>query len=272
MEFKLANYLRDEHLENFSVTEQTLEQINDFLTEREVSTNENLKEGGTEDDQLLLLNYIIRFDNRGYKATEFSELQKYYNQANSVERIIFTLDSNLSAKTNRLYGSYFEIKIDAKEPKNTYIQVSSDDRDAVDSVFCGLFEIINKGKNKNWLVRNTWSQLIVQILGVVFGFALSLIAGLKASPHINIENSFVITFLFSFLIFSNTWGFLNQQILRFLEYSFPNVRFSRQGKSSLNWLAQTLVGGVFVAITLLILGNVFSWVGSLLGQYIGTQT
>jgi hypothetical protein len=265
----LANYLRDEFLENFSVTEQTLEQINDFLTEREINTNKKLKEAKAKPDQELLLSYIIRFDNRGYKPAEFSELKKHYSQANSIERIIFTLDSAQSVQTNRTYGENFEIRIDAKDPKNTYIQVSSDDSDAVDSVFCGLLEIIKKGKNKNWLVRNTWSQLIVQIVGVVFGFILSLIAGLQISPHINIENSFVITFIFAFLIFSNTWGFLNEQILRFLEFSFPNVRFVRQGKSSLNWLSQAFVGGVFVAITLLIISNVFGWLGSILGKYIG---
>jgi hypothetical protein len=265
----LANYLRDEFLENFSVTEQMLEQINEFLTERETKANEKLKESGVEPDQELMLNYIIRFDNRGYKPTDFSEFQKHYSQANSIERVIFTLDSAQSVKTNRMYGEHFEIKIDAKDPRNTFIQVSSDDSDSVDSVFCGLLEIIKKGKNKNWLVRNTWSQLIVQIAGVVFGFILSLIAGLQISPHINIENSFVITFLFAFLIFSNTWGFLNQQILRFLEFSFPNVRFIRQGKSSLNWLSQAFVAGIFVAITLLIISNVFGWLGSILGKYIG---
>lgn len=269
MEFKLANYLRDEFLENFTVTEQTLELINDFLTEREISTNKKLGENPADNDNSLLLNYVIRFDNRGYKPNEFADLQKHYAQANNVERIIFTLDSNLSVKTNRLHGAHFEIRIDSNDPKNTYIQVSADDSDVVDSVFCGLLEIIKKGKNKNWLVRNTWSQLLVQIVGVILGFVLSLIAGLQASPHINIENSFVITFLFAFLIFSNTWGFINQQILRFLEYSFPNVKFVRQGKSSLSWLAQAFVGGIFVAITLLVLSNVFGWVGSILGQYIG---
>jgi hypothetical protein len=269
MEFNLAKFLRDEFLENFTVTEQTLDQINDFLTERETVTNQKLGQEGAEANQLLLLNYIIRFDNRGYKPNEYSDLKKYYAQANNVERIIFTLNSTQSVNTNRLHGTHFEIKIDAKDSKNTYIQVSSDDGDAVDSVFCGLLEIIKKGKNKNWLVRNTWSQLIVQVLGVAVGFVISLIAGLQATPHINIENSFVITFLFAFLIFSNAWGFINQQILRFLDYAFPNVQFSRLGKSSLHWLSQAFVGGIVVASTLLLLSKTFSWIGAILGQYIG---
>ncbi len=265
----MAKYLRDEHLKDLTITEQTLDQINDFLIEREISTNEKLESEGAEDTELLLLNYIIRFDNRGFKPNEYSELKKYYAQANKVERIIFTLDSTVSVNSNRLHGTHYEVRIDSQDPNNTSIQVSSDDGDAVDSVFCGLLEIINKAKNRNNFVRNTWSQLIVQIFGVVTGFVLSLIAGIQAAPHIKIENSFVITFLFAFLIFSNAWGFINQQILRLLEFSFPNVKFTRAGKSSFHWLAQTIVGGIIVAFTLFIIGGAFDWVGSVLGQYVG---
>jgi hypothetical protein len=259
----LANFLRDGYLENITVTEQTIEQINDFLKEREFSYNQKFKTEHAK-KQALELNYIIRFDGRGFKLNDFSELKKHYAQANEIERIIFTLSS-----TDNNDETSFEVRIDSKEPKNTLIQVSSDDGDAVDSVFCGLFEIINKGQNKNGFIRNTWTEFLVQILGVIFGFTISLIAGLQAAPFIKIENAFVITFLFAFLIFSNSWGFINQQLLRFLHYSFPNVKFSRQGKSSLHWLSQALVGGIVVAITILVLGRSFSWLGSMLGQYIG---
>jgi len=199
---------------------------------------------------------------------DFDDVKKYYAQAKHVERVIFILDSAVSERTARQYGTHFELRLDNKEQNNTYIQVASDDSDAVDTAFCGLKEIIGNCTNKNWIVRSTWSQLLVQIFGVVFGFVLSLIAALKISPHLGIENSFVITFIFAFLIFSNAWGFLNQQILRFLDYSFPNISFSRKGKNVLHWLAQALVGGIVVALTLLIISKAFEWVGEILGAYI----
>jgi hypothetical protein len=264
----LAKYLRDEHLKNVTINENTLTLIDEFLTERENSINDELESSGATQDQLLILNYTIRFDNRGYKLDDFSEVKKYYSQAGNVERVIFTLDSELSEKTGRLYGTYFELRLDAKDQNNTFIQVTSDDRDAVDAVFNGLLEIIQKCKNKNNLVRNTWSLLLVQVLGVGLGFILSLIAALKISPYITVENSFVITFIFAFLIFSNTWNFIHQQILRILEYSFPNVRFNRTGKLGVHWLAQGLVAGLVVAFTLLIFGSVSGWIGSILGEYI----
>lgn len=265
----MAKFLRDEYLKNITITEQMLDLIDEFLTERETITNEELEKSKAQDNQYLILNYIIRFDNRGYKLNDFSDVKKYYAQATNVERIIITLDSTESVNTNRLYGTHYEIRLDSKDPNNTYIQVSSDDGDAVDSVFCGLMEIVKKCNNHNGKIRNTWSQLLVQIFGVATGFVMSLIAGLKIAPYVKVENSFVITFLFAFLIFSNAWGFINQQLLRYIDYSFPNVKFSRQGKSSLHWLSQALVGGIVVAFTLLIISNAFDWVGKILGEYIG---
>jgi hypothetical protein len=260
----LSSCLRDCFLENITITEQVIEQLNDFLKIRKDSTNEKLKVENANKNKYLTLSYVIRFDGRGYKLTDFSDLKKHYEHANTVERIIFTLSSN--ENTN---NTCYELKVDAKNPNNSLIEVSSVDGDAVDSVFSGLLETINKGKNKNGFVRNTWTEFLVQILGLVFGFIISLIAGIQTAPHIQIENSFFITFLFVFLIFSNSWGFINQQILRFLYYSFPNINFSRQGKSSLHWLSQAFVGGIVVAITLIILGQSFNWLGSILGKYIG---
>ena len=264
----MAKYLRDEHLKNITINEQSLELINSFLIERGISTNREVEQANGSEDDILRLTYIIRFDNRGYKLTDYNDVKKYFSQADKIERIIFTLDSNTSERTNRMYGTYYETRFDSIDPNNTYIQVASDDGDAVDAVFSGLKEIINKGKNNNGHIRNTWSQLLVQIFGVAVGFLISLIAGLKASPHLNIENSFVISFLFAFLIFSNAWGFINQQLLRFLDFAFPNVRFVQPNKNSWHWLAQALVGGLVVALTLLFISGIFEWVGKILGQFI----
>lgn len=267
----MARFLRDIKIANVTVSEQLLQLINDLLVERCRVANAALDgldiAPEQKADRKLMLSYIVRFDNRGYRLLDSAEALRYYKQATEIERVIFTLDS-VQSERNRLYGTYFELKLDAKEPNNCYIQASADDGDAVDSVYNGLLEILGKGKNRNGWVRNTWSQLLVQILGVASGFILSLIAALKAAPYLKIENAFVLTFLFTFLIFSNTWGFINQQILRLLNYSFPNVRFTREGKDSVHWLIQGLVVGLLVALFLLLFGELMAWVGRILGEYV----
>ncbi|EKO3960254.1 hypothetical protein F2K62_001477 [Vibrio fluvialis] len=264
----MGTFLRDQHIKNVSVNEELLQQINDFLNDRESSTNEVLEEKGAVQEDFLLLNYIIRFDNRGYKLTNFSDVKKYYSQALKVERIVYTLDSNRAVFSNKQQGTSIELRFDSNDPNNTYLQISSDDGDLVDSVFCGLLEVIKKYQNHNGKIRNAWTQLLIQILGVGFGFVASLLITLKVYPFVKIENAFVITFLFTFLIFSNAWGYINQQLLNLVNRLFPNIRFIRDGRYRWTWVWQSLVGGLIVAFALLIINGILDWVINILSAYV----
>lgn len=268
----MANFLRDIRITNLTVTEQLLASINDFLEERCLSVNKLIDQSELpseqKTDQRLALSYIIRFDNRGYKLFDPDEAMRYYQQASVVERLLITSSSFLSERTSRQYGTYFEVRLDAGDPNACYIQVSADDRDSVDAVYNGLTEILLKHKNKNGWVRNTWTQLLVQVIGVAVGFVLSLLSAIEISPYLKVENAFFITFIFSFLIFSNTWGYLNQQILWLLNYAFPNVRFVRQKRNTTHWLIQAVVGGVLVAAFLFAFNQIMNWVGNIMGAFI----
>ncbi|KIP77475.1 hypothetical protein SN13_23465 [Vibrio alginolyticus] len=260
--------MRDQHIKNVSVNEELLQQIDDFLSDRERSTNEVLEEKGAVQEDFLLLNYVIRFDNRGYKLSKFSDVKKYYSQASKVERIVYTLESNRAVFSNKQQGTSIELRFDSNDPNNTYLQISSDDGDLVDSVFCGLLEIVKKYQNHNGKIRNAWTQLLIQILGVGLGFVASLLITLKVYPFVKIENAFVITFLFTFLIFSNAWGYINQQLLNLVNRLFPNIRFIRAGRYRWTWVWQSLVGGLIVAFALLIINGILDWVINILRAYV----
>ncbi|EOX4457808.1 hypothetical protein ACJ5M8_002867 [Vibrio antiquarius] len=264
----MGTFLRDQHIKNVSVNEELLQQIDDFLSDRRRSTNEVLEEKGAVQEDFLLLNYVIRFDNRGYKLSDFSDVKKYYSQASKVERIVYTLDSNRAVFSNKQQGTSIELRFDSNDPNNTYLQISSDDGDLVDSVFCGLLEVIKKYQNHNGKIRNAWTQLLIQILGVGLGFVASLLITLKVYPFVKIENAFVITFLFTFLIFSNAWGYINQQLLNLVNRLFPNIRFIRAGRYRWTWVWQSLVGGLIVAFALLIINGILDWVINILRAYV----
>ncbi|EJG0984937.1 hypothetical protein C4G85_RS22230 [Vibrio parahaemolyticus] len=264
----MGTFLRDQHIKNVSVNEELLQQIDDFLSDRGRSTNEVLKEKGAVQEDFLLLNYVIRFDNRGYKLSDFADVKKYYSQASKVERIVYTLDSNRAVFSNKQQGTSIELRFDSNDPNNTYFQISSDDGDLVDSVFCGLLEVIKKYQNHNGKIRNAWTQLLIQILGVGLGFVASLLITLKVYPFVKIENAFVITFLFTFLIFSNAWGYINQQLLNLVNRLFPNIRFIRAGRYRWTWMWQSLVGGLIVAFALLIINGILDWVINILRAYV----
>jgi hypothetical protein len=264
----MAQFLRDEFIKNINIDEDAIEMLNQYFINKATKANESISEIPDKERKKLIPSYIIRFDNKGYRFFEFSEIMKFYNQASDIERIIFTLESMESYSSNRNTGSYIELKLDSKDSSNCYLVASSDDENWVDSVFTGVKELINKFRNKSRFVQNSWTIFFVQIFGVILGFVLSLWAALKISPYLSLENAFVISFLFIFIIFSNLWTFLNRLIIKLLGYSFPILRFKRRGKESLHWLIQTLIGGLIVAFTIFLLNKFFDFIGSVIGGFI----
>ncbi len=252
----MPQFLRDQKIENLNIDENSLRLINDFFIDRINQQNNLLGNTEEENKQLFLMTYIIRFDNKGYKILDFNELLKFYNQANEVERVLFIIESLEYIKSEHLLGANLELRLDSKDTNNCFLSSSSDDRNWVDSSFTGVLEILQKFRNKNKLIRNDFTQLLIQIFGVIFGFIISLWASKIIEPYISLENAFVIIFLFVFLIFSNSWTFIFHQIGKALNYAFPNVRFKRKGREKIHWLFQALIGGLVVAFSLFILRDI----------------
>lgn len=254
----MSQFLRDAALKNLKLTEERLRKINELIFE--IAREQNQVQTGEEKDKKKLLpSYIIRFDDKGFKLYEFEKIIKYFNEANKVERIIFILDSIESA--NRLFGKSIELRFDNKNPDNCFLTVQADEGDWVDSTFCRVKELLDKYKNKNAFIRNSWTPFIIQILGVIIGFTFSLWGAILISPKLNIENAFTISFIIAFLIFSNIWAYLYPLILKFIDYFWPNISF-KDGKS-LHWLIKALLSALFVGFSLFIAGKLFSYLGEI---------
>lgn len=262
----MATFLRDEHLNNVTLTVDRIRQIDVVFRARFRVAPENGQQSQTP---TVFFFYVIRFDNKGYRVFSLDELISYFNQADHVERVIFTIESTTSRNTNRGVGTFMDLRFDARDANNCYLVASSDEADWMDSSFSAVKDVIAKCKNRHGLARGAWSLLSIQIGGVMVGFLLSLWAAVGISPFIKIENSFVITFLFALLVFSNLWGFINQRLLALVDATFPNVRFYRPDRDRLHWLAQALVGGVAIALSLFLLNLLFKYVGKIIGQWIG---
>jgi len=261
----MGSFLRDEYVRNVTINEDALRVLSDYFLERAAQVNAGPNQ---QKDKTVFVSYVIRFDNKGYRFTNYDDVEKFYLQATEVERVILTLESPESLRSNRMFGTYMELRLDSRDMNNCVLVTSSDDQNWVDSAFCGVRELIEKQTNRNKYVRNAWTHFLVQIAGVTLGFILSLWAALKVAPYLTIENAFVVSFLFTFLVFSNIWTYINQQILLVLNHYFPNLRFTRKGKDRLHWLLQALVAGIVVAFTLFALNLLFSFVGRMVGAFI----
>ena len=195
-------------------------------------------------------------------------MKTYFEEAKNVERVIFTVETGESLNSNRLIGAYMELRLDAKDHNASSLVVTADDKNWVDTSFSTIQDVLKSSKNKNGYLRTPWTQLAVQIIGVMLGFILSLWAAQKISPNLSIENPLLISFVFVLLLFSNIWTFLNTKILSFIDKQFPNVKFYRSGKDKINWVIN--VGGTAIigAAVLYLLGKSFTFMGEILGSFI----
>jgi hypothetical protein len=251
----MAHFLRDQQIANLNITGDNLSQICAVFADRALAINAGVIEDDTSGNKATL-SFVIRFDNKGYRVFSITDLLRYFNQAKSVERVIFSVETRESFQTNRQFGTVLELKLDELDRNGCFLTATSDDRDWVDASFSAVQETLLKCKTHNGWARTTWTPFGVQLVGVTLGFIVSLWAASKVAPKLTIENSFIFSFLFVLLIFSNTWTFVSQQVLRLINFSFPNIKFLRRDKERLHWLLQAVIGGAVGAAVLFILGQV----------------
>ena len=263
----MAHFLRDQHVANLSITSDNLAQISAVFSDRAMMLNANVPE---HDDtgKRAILSYVIRFDNKGYRVFSVDDLLRYFHQAKEVERVLFTVETGDSLRTSRQIGSVLELRLDEKDQNTCFLTVTSDSKDWVDASFSAVQDVLAKCVNRNGWVRTTWTTFGVQIVGVTLGFILSLWIAAKIAPRLSIENSFVFSFLFVLLVFSNTWTYLSQQILRLINTAFPNIKFIRPGKERLHWLLQAVIGGVIGAAVLYAFGQAAAFFLEILGALV----
>lgn len=246
----MAHYLRDQHVHDLSLNEQALTQISNVFAERHRQLSDELGAQGKN----AFFTYIIRFENKGYRVFSLAELLRYFNQARNVERVIFTVESGDAMGSSRAFGAYLELCLDAQDPNRCTLVSSSDTKDWAENSFSSVHEALEKHRTRNWIARNRWMGLLLQLVGVAINFVASLWLAFKIAPFLNIENAFVISFLFILLLFGNIWGYLNQALLIFVAKLFPNIEFIRPQKAHLHWLLQTIFGSAAFALVVYLLG------------------
>lgn len=263
----MAIYLRDQHIENVSIDAEALTQISDVFMERFNQVLLILPEGSPQ-APAAFITYVIRFDNKGYRVFSLVDLMQYFNLANEVERVIFTVESRESMSSNRNVGAYLELCLNAKEPTRCVLAASSDHKDWTEASFAAVHAVLAKCKTKNGIARNPWTSLLIQILGVILCFIVSLWLASEVASNVNVENSFIISFLFILLVFSNIWGYLNQIILSQITKLFPNIEFIRPAKARLHWLLQVFVGSAAITVVVYVLGKASSFFTKVLASFL----
>lgn len=200
----MAIFLRDQKVRDINISEDKLRLIDKLFKERASSYNLSLGSNLDPDDtRQAFIYFTIRFDGKGYRVYKIEDLLQHFQQADEVERVIFTLETGESLLSNRRMGTVMELWLDKKDADSCFLSVTADDENFVNLAFAGIQDILGKCKNKNSWVRSYPTELFIQIVGVTFGFLISIWGAQQISLKLAIPNSFIISFAFFLLIFSN---------------------------------------------------------------------
>jgi hypothetical protein len=240
----MAFYLIDRFVTNVSLDIDRLKILRDVFFERKAQlvTHFNNKE-----DEVFVT-FTIRFDEKGYKTFSFSEFESYYEQAINIERIIFSLETTASLKTNKSTGEYIDLCLDVKENSRCILVSSSENKDWCENSFNTINNILLKYKTKYSFLRTDFTPLVIQLSGVIIGYLLCISLAYKTYTKFHTENSFILIFFFIFLILSNLWTYLNKYILNFFDKVIPNIEVYRENKNKVHWLLQTIIGSSVIGI------------------------
>lgn len=243
----MANYLRDLTIKNRAFTGPAVDALYNAFAEAGERLRESLKAPGQTKEPYVFFSVVIRFDNQGYRVWSLAELQKYFKQANDIERLSFEIDTELSINSNRSVGGHCMLQLDSRDPNRCLLQVAADDKAWVEQTFAEVSFLIDKRKTVSRFIRTPVTQWLIQVCGVFLGVLGCIWVARQAAPALSIESPFLISFLVALLIFSNTWTFLLQIIHAAIARAFPNVMLLRADEERLHWGLQAVVAVVIAA-------------------------
>ncbi|EEW4122724.1 membrane domain protein, partial [Escherichia coli] len=178
----MSYFYRSKNISGVSINEDSLISLSTAIVERCVKMNEQAQKESREVCAQCV--FFILFDGKGYKVDSIGELVKYFRQATRIDQIIFTIETYQSRQSNRMNGSWMELRIDERNSNSSTMIVASEDNEWVDSLWITIQDLLNKCKNKFRFFRTAWTMLSIQISGVTVGFLLSLWTASKLAPKL----------------------------------------------------------------------------------------
>ncbi|UCQ18721.1 hypothetical protein DCF79_04660 [Edwardsiella tarda] len=257
----MANYSRNKSIDSLSISSGALSELCDAFD----NSFNNLKSRYSNNGIIFIIEYAITFDGETRICNKSSDFISIYNRAKKVESILLCIASKNEQKE---FVDCMSLSLNSRNNNLCSFSAYSDIHDWLDSCWFITSNIISKYRNKNYLIRTDFTNFLIQIVMVVFGFVLSLWVASKIEKNIAIDNSFEFSFLFIFIVFSNVWTYASRIILIFLNFLFPNVKFFCGGKDDFHWTVKLLITTIIGAVFLYFANACVSFVGEVFSSMI----
>lgn len=230
----MSDYLKDSFIPYLTIGRDELEAINSDL---QTIVNETSTYGDNE--KLTLNQYTLRYDGMGIVIKNYSEIKRCFETGKTIERIIFDFSSVNNLLNNK--GKRIKILLDASNSAQCYLVVSDDDEKWVDNIFKRLSLRLAQYENHNDITRNPFTELLIQLFGVVAGFSFCLIAASLLSPLLKVKYSFFVLFIGFLLIFSNLWAYFLVLLGKLRDKYWPITSFKKKPLGLFGQIVLTLI-------------------------------
>ncbi len=237
----MSDYLKDSFISYLTIDTVALDSINDDL-----QTIVNETSSLPENEQLKSNVYTLRYDGMGIIRKDYSEIKRCFETGRNIERVNFDFSS--IKYLSEYKGKKIQILLDAVDGSRCYLSVSDDDEKWVDNIYKRLSTRLDSNKNHNGLPRNPFTELFIQLVGVIAGFSFCLIAASLLSPTLKVQYAFFVLFIGLFLIFSNLWTYILILLRKLRDKYWPITSFK---KKPLGLVGQSILS---LAITSFLIG------------------
>ncbi len=241
----MSDYLKDSFIPYITIDTVALDSINNDL-QAIVNETSSLDENEQLKDNL----YTLRYDGMGIVRKDYSEIKRCFETGKTVDRVNFDFSSIKNLSEHK--GKRIQILLDAADASRCYLSVSDDDEKWVDNVFKRLSTRLAQYKNHNGISRNPFTELFIQLFGVIAGFSFCLIAASFLSPTLKVQYSFFVLFFGFFLVFSNLWTYILILLEKLRDKYWPITSFKKKpwgliGQIVLSLIITSLLGGLVSA-------------------------
>jgi len=282
----MSDYLRDAGLKNLVITEDRLTELDTML--REIVTDANVGLA-PNDPQAVDLNYILRFDSKGFVLRDLAEVIRHFKNARKVQKLIVAINTNENialpymgrfsipytqhgkciyvqlARDEAAFaqGPNFERQI---QNMPSYLLVTDDNSGWTEGNFARIKERLDMYKSvSSTVIRAPWLPIALNLVLGVLAFTIALLGALRLSDLFTTSSAPTAIFVLIILVTLPLFNSLQKPLIVLVDHFYPNIAF-RELRA--HWIIQGILA-IATAGALVTLGSLlYSFLATAIHPYL----
>ena len=282
----MSDYLRDISLKNLLITEDRLTELHTLLCEIVDDTNHVL---APDDVNRLELNYILRFDNKGFVLRNITDVIRHFKHARKVQKLIIAISTKANAALPNIgpFRAPFDhhgkcIFIQLTRDNETFVQgqsferqinnipsyllVTDDNSGWTEGTFSRIKERLDYCKStSSMLIRAPWFPVTLRIILGVIAFTIALLGTLRLSDYFSSSAALAAIFILIFIVLNPVLTALYNPLMVLTDYFYPNVAF-RELRA--HWIIQGIIAIACAAGLVTVGGLLYKFLSSAIHPFL----